>query len=187
MVWVAWCIWRARNACIFNHIPVDPIVVIATAKREEAEFLAACAEASTSTETLVATQCPRPHWVPPSSGLWKLNCDSATDLSRGRGAVAVLLRDDKGKLVDGIVASIRMTSALQGEATAVRLACSMARALHCATVEVESDCKTLIQLCVSERVPPWEICAVMNDIRFMARSGGLAFKWCPRIQNKAAH
>ncbi|KAI8020213.1 putative ribonuclease H protein [Camellia lanceoleosa] len=187
MVWVAWCIWKARNAYIFNHILVDLIMVIATAKREEAEFLVACAEASTSTETLAETQCPRPHRVPLPSGLWKLNCDSATDLSRGRGVVVVLLRDDKGNLVDGIAASIRMTTALQGEATAVRLVCFMARALHCATVEVESDCKTLIQQCVSEGVPLWEICAVLNDIRFMASSGGLVFKWSPRIQNRAAH
>ncbi|KAL7193561.1 hypothetical protein ACSBR2_025213 [Camellia fascicularis] len=89
MVWVAWCIWKTRNEYIFNHIPVDPIVVIATAKRVEAEFLATCADASTSSETLAGAQCLVPHWVPPPSGIWKINCDSATDLTRGRGAVAV--------------------------------------------------------------------------------------------------
>lgn len=40
---------------------------------------------------------------------------------------------------------------------------------------------------VSEGVPPWDICAVMNDIRSMASSRGLAFKWCPRVGNRAAH
>ncbi|KAI7986279.1 hypothetical protein LOK49_LG14G00511 [Camellia lanceoleosa] len=116
-----------------------------------------------SSTTSTGAPYPVQHWVPPLHGTWKINCDTATDLFRERGAVAVLIRDATGKLVDGIATSL-MTIALVRKACAVRLACSMARALHGATLEVESDCKTLIQLCVSEGVPPWEICAVMNDI-----------------------
>ncbi|KAL7164993.1 hypothetical protein ACSBR2_040809 [Camellia fascicularis] len=74
---------------------------------------------------------------------------------------------------------MRLTIVLQGKAITVRLVCAMARAFHCASVEIESDCKIVIQLCMSKGVPPWEICAMMNDIRLMANSGGLAFKWCP--------
>ncbi|KAI7990427.1 hypothetical protein LOK49_LG12G02451 [Camellia lanceoleosa] len=187
LVWMSWCIWKARNEHIFNHVPVDPIEVIATAKWMEAEYLIACEDTSVSSATSAGAPNPVPQWVPPLHGTWKINCDAATDLFRGRGAVAVLLRDATGKLVDGVATSLRMTTALQGEACAVRFACSMARALHGATVEVESDCKKLIQLCVSEGVPPWEICAVMNDIWCMASSGTVTFKWCPRIQNRAAH
>ncbi|KAF5959091.1 hypothetical protein HYC85_000300 [Camellia sinensis] len=67
-----------------------------------------------------------------------------------------------------IDAKIRLATSIQGEASVVQLACTMSRALNCANVEIESDCKNVIQLCVSERVPPWDICAVMNDIWSMA-------------------
>ncbi|KAI7985260.1 hypothetical protein LOK49_LG14G02243 [Camellia lanceoleosa] len=115
-------------------------------------------------ETAVGAQCPEPQWVPHPRGIWKINCDAAIDLSRWRGVVVVILRDEKGNLVDGIAAKIRLTTALQGKAIAMRLACAMARARHCAIVEIESDCKTVIQLCVLEGVPPWEIYAVIKDI-----------------------
>ncbi|KAL7253377.1 hypothetical protein ACSBR1_007832 [Camellia fascicularis] len=86
-----------------------------------------------------------------------------------------------------IATKIQLATAIQGETSVARLACSMACALNCANVEIESDYKNVIQLCVSERVPPWDICAVMNDIRSTASSKGLAFKWCPRVKNRAAH
>ncbi|KAI8031740.1 hypothetical protein LOK49_LG01G00713 [Camellia lanceoleosa] len=148
MVWVAWSIWKARNDYLFNQYPVNPIEVVAKTKREEAEFLAACEVDSAFVETAAGAQSHEPHWVPPLRGKWKFNCDAATDLSRGRGAVAVLLRDEKGHLVDGIAAKIRLATAIQDEASAVRLACAMARALNCANVEIDSDCKNVIQLCV---------------------------------------
>ncbi|KAL7176319.1 hypothetical protein ACSBR2_029794 [Camellia fascicularis] len=187
MIWVAWSIWKARNETLFSHCPVDPIEVIAKAKREEAAFLAACEVDSASGETTDGAQGSGPQWVPPPRGIWKINCDAVTDLSRGRGAVAVLLRDEKGNLLDGIATKIRLTTVVQGEAIAVRLACAMARALQCAVVEIESDNKSVIHLCVSKGVPPWEICAVIQDIRSLAHSGGLAFKWSPRVRNRAIH
>ncbi|KAL7189189.1 hypothetical protein ACSBR1_038949 [Camellia fascicularis] len=177
---------EGKNETLFNHCPVDPIEVIAKAKREEGAFLAACEVDSTFGETTAGAQGSGPQWVPPR-GIWKINCDAATDLSRGRRAVAVLLRDEKGNLLDGIATKIRLTTVVQGEAIAVRLACAMTRALQCAAVEIESDNKFVIHLCVSEGVPPWEICAVIQDIRSLGHSGGLAFKWSPRVRNKAAH
>ncbi|XP_028089296.1 uncharacterized protein LOC114289726 [Camellia sinensis] len=187
MIWVAWSIWKVRNEHLFNHYIVDPIEVIAKAKQEEAVFLAACEVDSAFVETIAGAQSSGPQWVPPPRGIWKINCDAATDLSRGRGAVVVLLRDEKGNLLDDIAAKIRLTIVVQGETIAVCLACAMARAIQCVAVEIESDSKTVIQLCVSEGVPPWEICAIIQDIRSLAHSGGLTFKWSPRVRNRAAH
>ncbi|KAI8003771.1 hypothetical protein LOK49_LG08G02746 [Camellia lanceoleosa] len=142
---------KARNEHLFNHCPVDPIEVIAKAKREEAVFLAACEVDSAFVETTTGAQCSGPQWVLPPIGIWKINCDTATDLSREREAVAVLLRDEKGNLLDGIAAKIRLTTVVQEKAIAVRLACAMARALQCTVVEIESDSKTVIQLCIQRR------------------------------------
>ncbi|KAL7255062.1 hypothetical protein ACSBR1_009261 [Camellia fascicularis] len=93
-------------------------------------------------------------WVPPLQGKWKFNCDAAVNLKQGTGAVAILLRDQMGLLVDGMVCKIRVRSVAQGELLAVWHACLMAVALNLARVEMESDHKFVIHLCVSEGVPP---------------------------------
>ncbi|KAL7264102.1 hypothetical protein ACSBR1_002121 [Camellia fascicularis] len=90
---------------------------------------------------------------------------TAFDLKQGTGAVAVLLWDHLGLLVDGMACKIRVRSVAQGELLAVRQACLMAVALNRAAVDIESDCKSVIQLCVSEGVPPWELLALLSDVR----------------------
>ncbi|GMP23353.1 hypothetical protein CsSME_00000984 [Camellia sinensis var. sinensis] len=93
-------------------MPCESNRMIAKAKRVEAEFLAACEVDSAFVETATGAQGHEPHWVPPSRGKWKFNCNAAIDLSRGRGAVAILLRDKKGYLVDGIAAKIQLATAI---------------------------------------------------------------------------
>ncbi|GMP33734.1 hypothetical protein CsSME_00006924 [Camellia sinensis var. sinensis] len=63
----------------------------------------------------------------------------------------------------------------------------MVGALNLAAVDIESDCKSVIQLCVSEGVPLRELLALLSDVRSMATSRQLNFLWCPRIGNRAAH
>ena len=94
-------------------------------------------------------------WLPPLRGKWKFNSDAAAvDLKQGTGAVAVLLLDHIGLLVDGMVCKIRVRSVAQGELLAVRHACLMAVALKLAAADIESECKSVIHLCVPEGVPP---------------------------------
>ncbi|KAL7191699.1 hypothetical protein ACSBR2_023729 [Camellia fascicularis] len=38
MAWICWHIWKARNPQIFNHVAVDPRMVIDKATREVIEF-----------------------------------------------------------------------------------------------------------------------------------------------------
>ncbi|CAL5366655.1 unnamed protein product [Camellia sinensis] len=92
-----------------------------------------------------------------------------------------------GILVDGMVCKVRVRSVAQGELLAVRHACLMAGALNLAAVDIESDCKSVIHLCVSEGVPPWELLALLSNVRSMATSRQLNFLWCPRMGNRAAH
>lgn len=53
----------------------------------------------------------------------------------------------------------------------------MARALGLKSVEAESANKQAILLCVSELVPPWEVDALVCDIRELARLGDLSLRW----------
>ncbi|KAL7246469.1 hypothetical protein ACSBR2_001546 [Camellia fascicularis] len=187
MIWVAWTIWKGRNDHLFNHCLVDPARVIWKAKHDEAEFLATCTVTTTPVLAVTGVNNTRSAWVPPPRGKWKFNCDAAFDLRQGTGAVAVLLRDHLGLLVDGMISKIRVRSVAQGELLAVRHACLMAGALNLAAVDIESDCKSVIHLCVSEGVPPWELLALLSDVRSMATHRRLNFLWCPRMRNRAAH
>lgn len=53
----------------------------------------------------------------------------------------------------------------------------MATALGLKGVEAELDNKQAILLCVSELVPPWEVDALVCDIRELARLGDLLPRW----------
>ncbi|KAI8530759.1 hypothetical protein RHMOL_Rhmol11G0084200 [Rhododendron molle] len=54
-------------------------------------------------------------------------------------------------------------------------------------VIVESDNKQAITLSVSEWVPPWDVRALVLDIRQYAKEGAFIFKWVRRSANKVAH
>ncbi|KAI7980312.1 hypothetical protein LOK49_Contig167G00003 [Camellia lanceoleosa] len=112
--------------------------------------------------------------------MWLLICDKILRF-------LILLRDHLGKLVDGTACKIRVRSVAQGELLAIRTACLMASALNLNVVDIEGDCKAVIQLCVSEGVPPWELLALLGDVRSLAATRQLNFLWCPRVRNSAAH
>ncbi|KAI7991576.1 hypothetical protein LOK49_LG12G02484 [Camellia lanceoleosa] len=122
-------------------------------------------------------------WQPPSHTSVKFNCDAAFSHSTSSAALAVILRDSQGNLLTGCAQSCKASSAAQAEAHSVRLACLMAKALNLSRVEIESDNKTVISLCVSETVPPWEFSAIIMDIRGLAPSYSLSFSWTSRHNN----
>ncbi|XP_028112211.1 uncharacterized protein LOC114310437 [Camellia sinensis] len=108
------------------------------------------------------------------------------DLLQG-AVLAVILRDSKGNLLDGCAKSCEASSAAQAKAHAIRLAYLMAQALNLSRVEIESDNKSVISLCIFETVPPWEYSAIILDIRGLASPNSISFSWTRRTNNEAAH
>ncbi|KAI8010317.1 hypothetical protein LOK49_LG06G01265 [Camellia lanceoleosa] len=86
---------------------VDPLLVVANAQRDEAEFLKAQeslpnpagADSDDSAEK-------RLRWLPSASGSFKINCDVAVHPRSSKGAIAVLLRDANGCLLDGLLREV---------------------------------------------------------------------------------
>ncbi|KAI8571590.1 hypothetical protein RHMOL_Rhmol01G0131800 [Rhododendron molle] len=64
----------------------------------------------------------------------------------------------------------------------------MASDLGFSVVTFESDCKILIN-CINEPKSscPWEIAALIDDIKSWASSRQLSFVWCCQEQNRSAH
>lgn len=100
----------------------------------------------------------------PDKGKLKVNCDAAIPATEPGSKAAVVLRNWKGKIVDGFARSVHVGSSLGGELYAIRAACELVIGLGLKEVEVGSDNKQAIFLSVSELMPPWEIRALVVDI-----------------------
>ncbi|XP_028072143.1 uncharacterized protein LOC114274422 [Camellia sinensis] len=126
-------------------------------------------------------------WTPPPRGMYKANCDASFASKGKKTSLAVILRDWTGQFIDGVVSTVHTSSVTQGEARAIWLACMFLQALGLSNVQVESDCKSVIDLCVSKLVPPWECLAYVSDIRSMGQASSFSFSWVPTIANSVTH
>ncbi|XP_028108649.1 uncharacterized protein LOC114307439 [Camellia sinensis] len=111
-------------------------------------------------------------------------CFSSSD---GRAALAVILRDSHGTLIDGVTSIAYSSSAKQEKAHAIRLACMFLRALGFLNLQVESDSQEVITLCISEMAPPWDIAALLHDIQVVSSSSQVSFAWIPKQSNAVGH
>ncbi|KAI8544640.1 hypothetical protein RHMOL_Rhmol08G0312200 [Rhododendron molle] len=185
VVVIAWYIWKSRNEFVFNSDPINPEKTV----RRIIEALKESREARVP--QMIHMDNPagvdNSQWRAPNQGRFKFNCDVAVMKNGQEAACAAVVRNWNGKLIDGHVISATVSSSLQGELLAIRLACGMASSMGLTEVEIESDNQLAIKLSASELVPPWEVEAVVQDIRFMKQSGGISFKWVKREANGLAH
>ncbi|GMP61596.1 hypothetical protein CsSME_00023997 [Camellia sinensis var. sinensis] len=86
-----------------------------------------------------------------------------------------------------MVSSFQSSSAFAAEAQAVRLATSLAQASNLSSITIESDNQAVIKLGASENVPPWEVPAILLDIRHQVNQCNLKLKWTRRVHNRAAN
>ncbi|KAH7865092.1 hypothetical protein Vadar_002098 [Vaccinium darrowii] len=182
----AWFIWKARNNFIFRHAPVNPLETMSRANFARWEFSNSSVISSVHMDNHPRNDS-QSAWKAPDCSSFKANCDVAIRPNSSTGVAAIVLRDWKGKVVEGIAKSFQASSPLQGELFAIREACLLMEALGLKGMEIESDNKEAIHLSVSELVPPWSVSALVLDIRFLARSNQLVLNWTPRSANKVAH
>ncbi|KAF7153144.1 hypothetical protein RHSIM_Rhsim01G0167200 [Rhododendron simsii] len=124
---------------------------------------------------------------PPPPDMLKINYDASWIDSAQKSWGGIILRNSRGCLLDGRRFCISANSAFIAEAFIFREACLFAKALNLQNVSIESDCASLISLSVSELVPPWEVLALITDIRKIGAELELSFCWTPREGNEAAH
>ncbi|KAI8013329.1 hypothetical protein LOK49_LG05G02143 [Camellia lanceoleosa] len=154
VVWIGWYIWTDRNDLVFNHHPIEPSSTLYRARVAKEEFNSASASGAGRQHQSLLDCIPRvAGWQAPNTGSFKINCDVAIKKGSHSASTAVLLRDDRGNLIDGRTQRWRVNSSLQGEALACRSACQLAVAWNLNSVEIEGDNKDVINLCVSEDTP----------------------------------
>ncbi|KAH7865848.1 hypothetical protein Vadar_011985 [Vaccinium darrowii] len=101
--------------------------------------------------------------------------------------VAVVVKDWKGKIVDGITKSVHTSSSLHGELFVMREACLLISAMGLQDDVVESYNKEAIHLSVSELVPLRDVNALVIDIRELAPVGKAVFNFVRHSTNVLAH
>ncbi|GJR65231.1 hypothetical protein Tco_0011296 [Tanacetum coccineum] len=67
------------------------------------------------------------------------------------------------------------------------LACNSIGSLIYVNAFVESNCETAITHSSTETIPPWNLAALVSDIRSWSTNLQLSFSWTKRDNNKVAH
>ncbi|KAF7124804.1 hypothetical protein RHSIM_Rhsim12G0012200 [Rhododendron simsii] len=118
---LAWSIWKSRNEWAINSTPVNSKETILRGSLTWVEFH----NASSTSAGLERGNVPSfsiEHWSSPNPGTMKVNFDVAVKPGVAKAQIAVVLRDRRGRTLDGRSTTVFASSVLQGEALAVRLA-----------------------------------------------------------------
>lgn len=159
---ILWHIWKARNHFTFcqQWTAPDPLVDVALAK--ETLYRHSLQQSAIPESPLLN---PNRLWTPPDQGSYKANIDGAFTPNSNTGAIACVLRDHAGILIDGFSSTVRVSSPLI----------------------VESDCLTLVETLNDRRASPWEIRAFVADVSVLRLSfPHLRIRHCRREANAAA-
>ncbi|XP_071680460.1 uncharacterized protein [Lolium perenne] len=138
-----WAIWHARRKAIHEQLFQSPLSVHYFVQNYLKDL-----ELSKRTvqQSAVATLAIALRWIPPPTGLVKINVDATVGKNLRRGAVAAIARSSYGVFL-GASALIYtgVTEAETLEALACREACDLAGDIYASRVRVASDCKMVVQ------------------------------------------
>ncbi|GJV16027.1 reverse transcriptase [Tanacetum coccineum] len=183
---ICWFIWRSRYAFVYDNFNVSPKHTLASIDAQLHEF-----EKIMASNLTPKAVCPHftshtsQRWISPHSSQVKINCDAT--FKDSKAALAVVACNFTGSLiyVDGMPCS--SMSPLHAEVLVVHYACQLAFRHHWSQAIVESDCQTAITLSSMETIPPWNLAALVSDIRSWSANLKLSFSRTKRDNNKVAH
>lgn len=130
---------------------------------------------------------PRERTHPPTSFI-KFNCDGAYSSSRSIAAFGFLAKDSGGLSQFCRSGKVRAPSALFIEAWTLHIAWGIAVDLGIKDAVFESDCRMVIDCLRNGNYQcPWEIAAMVEDMKCWTASRNWTFSWVSREHNRAAH
>lgn len=184
---VCWAIWKGRNNYVFNGVVPCPKKTTEVAKNANSDYLRAVFTVPRTYEKGANIERTG-KWNPPAIGFIKFNCDGAFSSSRSIAAFGFLARDSGGSALFWRSGRIVASSAMVTEAWALRIACGTAVDRGINDACFESDCRVVIEsINHPERQGPWEISAIIEDVKYWAAQKNWTFSWTCREKNKAAH
>ncbi|XP_015969530.1 uncharacterized protein LOC107492963 [Arachis duranensis] len=126
-------------------------------------------------------------WRPPIGDRLKANVDGAFRKKTEEGAIALVIRNNEGKVVAGSAETVRATSNLSVESMALRNALILAKNLQLENILFESDSLPFIQA-VKAKKTIGEINLILRDIYVLVEGiSNSGFTWTHREGNQLAH
>ncbi|XP_058005395.1 uncharacterized protein LOC131181360 [Hevea brasiliensis] len=176
-----------RYRDIFDHCQPDPlqtsnrIAVLLNENFQLEEVSQVVAQSTQQIQNHVS-------WVPPPQGVLKFNTDIAWQADKNLAAIAVVVRNFCGKIIDGGAKQFRCDSPLAGEAFTALEAMKLAKDIGAQSFIGQSDSKVVISaLNESGASPPWEIKSIILAIKaIVVFVPPIAFVHVKRLANRAA-
>ncbi|RYR56284.1 hypothetical protein Ahy_A05g022025 [Arachis hypogaea] len=131
-----WEIWKTRNNKMFQQQEVNPRGTICRAKILEAIYWKLADTQQPNKKEGNHSKTNLVKWRPPPSNWLKANVDAAFRKETGTGAIAVVIRDYKGRIILGFSGKIQTKSSIAAEAQAIR---NGNRLAHAVTKAAEAD------------------------------------------------
>ncbi|XP_072052235.1 uncharacterized protein [Arachis hypogaea] len=126
-------------------------------------------------------------WRPPLENWLKANVDAAFRKENETGAIAVVIRNSKGKMVLGFSGKIQAKSSTVAEAQAIRQALITVNNLNMGKTLIESDNLKLIQT-IKSKTTIGEASAIIQDIQILMKElPEKGMTWTPRNGNRLDH
>lgn len=184
-----WQIWKARNESQFNKEERDPFLPVHKAVGEWREYQEATRNLEESEGERAMEETVGAKWMPPAKGSIKINTDAAFNKIKKQAGWGLAARNDEGRLI-ATWAIPRMCSrnAKMEEAMVIRKALEIALLEGWERVQVESDCKVVVD---KLREQDWNdkwIGSLLEDIATMSsKFEECCFSFVPRNCNYVSH
>lgn len=155
-----WVVWTERNNVVWKNHIFCPVVMASWAVKLLEEFQKLhpnCSKGKKRTPS---------RWVCPPRGRLKVNVDGAFNAQLQQGGIGVVVRDGNGICVAAFARFIpHASSALHVEAEALRAGILIAIQEDWMSIELESDCASLISALYSSCIDCSEIGRIVEDCR----------------------
>ncbi|RYR17605.1 hypothetical protein Ahy_B03g062308 [Arachis hypogaea] len=180
-------IWKTRNQKVYQQQEINPSWTIKRAKLMENLFWRIAEKKINLKERQVQKGTREVRWRPPPADWIKANVDASFKKNTGKGAIAVVYRDNRGRILLGFTGLIQANSVTVAEALAIRQALIIANNLFMGKVLIESDNLKIIQA-IKSKSPIGEAWAINQDIQLLLEQlPGRGITWTPREGNLLAH
>nr|XP_029146216.1 uncharacterized protein LOC114924798 [Arachis hypogaea] len=182
-----WEIWKTGNNKLFQQQEVNPRWTICRATALEATYWKQVEKQQTHKTEIIRRKTNLVKWRPPPENWLKANVDAAFKKDTGTGAIAVVIRNHRGRIMLGFSGKIQARSSIMAEAQAIRQALIIVNNLQMGRILIESDNLKLVQA-IKSKTDLGEALAIIQDIRIlMETSPEKGVTWTPRNENRLAH
>ncbi|XP_057760014.1 uncharacterized protein LOC130980338 [Arachis stenosperma] len=181
-----WEIWKTRNNKLFQQQEVNQSWTISKARALETVYGKLAKKQQTQKREANRSRTYPMTWRPPPEDWLKANVDAAFRKENETGAIAVVIKDSKEKMVLGFSGKIQAKSSIVAEAQAIRQALIIVNNLNMGKTLIESDSLKLIQT-IKSKTTIGEASAIIQDIQnLMEKIPEKGMTWTPRNENRLA-